>query len=307
MKKIEKLKKVLENPLFIIVFLNNRRLLRLSDEKYLKIKYYAVFHKKLDLNNPQTFNEKLQWLKLYDRKDIYTKMVDKYDAKEFIANTIGEEYVIPTLGVYDKFDEIDFEKLPKQFVIKCTHDSGGLVIVKDKSNLNIKEARKKINKALKRNYYNNGREWPYKNVKPRIIVEKYIYDKKYNDLRDYKFYCFNGKAELFYITSERETQLKLTFFNVKGEFLNLKQDGDDNNPNIELPTNLNKMILLAEKISKNIPHLRVDFYEIDNKIYVGELTLSDGSGFGKFEPEIWDKKIGDMIDLSIVKKDYNEK
>ena len=152
-----------------------KKLLKLlPDYIFLKIKYKYKFNKKLDLNNPQTFNEKLQWLKLYDRNPEYTKMVDKYEAKKYVANIIGEEYIIPTLGVYDKFEDINFATLPNQFVIKCTHDSGGLIICKDKTKLNIKEARKKINKSLKRNYFYTGREWPYKNIKPRIIIEKYI-------------------------------------------------------------------------------------------------------------------------------------
>ena len=149
------------------------------DKMFLKIKYRIHCGKKLNLKNPQTFNEKLQWLKLYDRKDIYTTMVDKYEAKKYVASVIGEEYIIPTLGVYDKFDEIDFDKLPNQFVMKCTHDSGGIVIVKDKSKFDKEVARKKINKFLKRKFYYTNREWPYKNVKPRIIIEKYMRSRKW--------------------------------------------------------------------------------------------------------------------------------
>ena len=302
MKIFNKLKNLLKNPLLIFVFLNKRNIIKLSDENYLKIRYKATFHKSLNLDNPETFNEKLQWLKLYDRKKIYSTMVDKYEAKKYIANIVGEDYIIPTLGVYNKFEDIDFERLPNQFVIKCTHDSGGLIVVRDKSQLDIKYARKKINKSLKTNYYMLGREWPYKNVKPRIIIEKYMVDNTFGELRDYKFFCFNGKVELFFICSERSKEVKFTFFDKTGKFLNIKQCGAKNDPHVELPINLNKMIKLAEKLSKNIPHLRVDFYEINKKIYVGELTFFDSSGFGYFEPEIWDKKLGDMIDLSLVKK-----
>lgn len=302
-KLLEKIKKVLKNPLWILVYLNNRKILVFSDEKYIKFKYYLTFHKKLNLENPKTFNEKLQWLKLHDRKDIYTTMVDKYEAKQYIANIVGDEYIIPTLGVYKTFDEINFDDLPDKFVIKCTHDSGSVFVIKNKSEINKKKLKKIISKKLKKDFYITGREWPYKNIEPRIIIEEYIHDNKYADLRDYKFYCFWGKVKVFYITSEREKKLKMTFFDKDGHFLDLKQAGDENNPKIELPNNLNKMESLAEKLSKNIPHLRVDFYEIDDKIYIGELTFCDGSGLGKFEPEIWDEKLGNMLDLSKVKCD----
>ena len=175
---MKKFKKVLKNPLWIIVFLNNRGFHILNDEKYIKLLYKLRCNKKLDLNQPKTFNEKLQWLKLHDRNPQYTKMVDKYEAKKYVASIIGEEYIIPTLGLYDKFDDINFNELPNQFVIKCTHDSGGNIIVKDKKNFSVDDAKKKIEKCLKNNFFYSGREWPYKNVKPRIIIEKYMEDKK---------------------------------------------------------------------------------------------------------------------------------
>ena len=160
--------------------------IKINDKIYLKLKYKHLMKKQLNLKNPKTYNEKLQWLKLYDRNQLYTKLVDKYEVRDYIEKKFGSEYLIPLLGVYDKFDDINFSKLPKQFVIKCTHDSGGLIVVKDKTKLDVSEARTIINKALKRNYYYSGREWPYKNVKPRIIIEKYMIDAQYNDLLDYK-------------------------------------------------------------------------------------------------------------------------
>lgn len=174
---IEKVLEYVKHPTKIFIFLQNRCNFKvLPDKMYLKICYKLATGKKLDLKNPQTFNEKLQWLKLYDRKPEYTRMVDKYEAKKYVAEKIGEEYIIPTLGVWDHFDEIDFDSLPDQFVLKCTHDSGGLVIVRDKAKLDKVAAKQKIEKSLKRNYYYSGREWPYKDVKPRIIAEKYMED-----------------------------------------------------------------------------------------------------------------------------------
>lgn len=177
------IKEIIKNPKTIIYILNNKKIITLPDKAFIKLKYKDKFGKKINLNNPQTFNEKLQWLKLYDRNPEYTKMVDKYEVKKYVASIIGEEYIIPTLGVWNKFEDIDFNKLPDQFVLKCTHDSGGLVICKDKSKLDINEAKKKIEKSLKINYYYLSREWPYKNVKPQIIAEKYMVDESRNRVK----------------------------------------------------------------------------------------------------------------------------
>lgn len=273
------------------------------DKMFLKIKYRIHCGKKLNLKNPQTFNEKLQWLKLYDRKDIYTTMVDKYEAKKYVASVIGEEYIIPTLGVYDKFDEIDFDKLPNQFVMKCTHDSGGIVIVKDKSKFDKEVARKKINKFLKRKFYYTNREWPYKNVKPRIIIEKYMEDKKDGELRDYKLFCFNGKFEMMFIATNRQGEGDTYFDFFDRDFGHLPfTNGHPNAPELpHKPKGFDEMIRLAEKLSKGIPHVRVDFYDVNGKIYFGEMTFFHWSGFVKYEPEEWDYKIGKMLDISSVR------
>ena len=299
---MNKFSKFIKSPLLLFVFLSNRGINLFNDKTYLKIRYYATFKKNLNLQNPQTFNEKLQWLKLNDRKDIYTKMVDKYEAKSYVSKIIGNKYIIPTLGIYNNFDEIDFNKLPNQFVIKCTHDSGGLVIVTDKSKLDIEKSKKKINKSLKRNYYYPGREWPYKNVKPRIIIEKYMKDNSINDLMDYKFFCFNGKCKFFKIDFNRLTKHQANYYDINGNFLPFGEEicPPDFSKKLELPVNLKKMINLAEKLSQNITFLRVDFYEINGNIYFGELTFYPASGFGKFEPEEWDLKLGNLIDLSMV-------
>ena len=267
-----------------------------SDEKYLKMRYKNVFNKSLNLKNPKTFNEKLQWLKLYDRNPLYTKLVDKYEVKDYVANIIGKEHVIPTIGVYDSFDDINFEKLPKQFVIKCTHDSGGLVIVKDKNKLDIKKAKKKINKSLKKNYYYCGREWPYKNVKPRIIIEKYMEDNKTKELRDYKFFCFNGIPKFMFLATDRQkNQTKFNFYDMNFNLLPFTQGHPNDLRKISKPEKFDEMVALSKKLSVNIPHVRVDFYEINGKVYFGEMTFYHYSGFTKFDPEEWDEKFGNYI------------
>ena len=274
----------------------------LPDKMYLKLKYFVVFHKKLDLTNPKTFNEKINWLKLYDRKDVYTKMVDKYEAKHYISKIVGNDYIIPTLGVYDNFDDIDFDQLPNKFVLKCTHDCGGLVICKDKSSLNKEEARLKIEKSLKKNYYYDNREWPYKNVKPRIIAEKYMEDSQTEELRDYKFFCFNGEPMYMFIATDRNKhETKFNFYDMEYNLLPIKQHYPNNFNNLPKPKTFDQMKNLAKKLSKGLPHIRVDFYEVDGKVYVGELTFSHFGGFVPFEPQSWDRIFGDLIDIEGVK------
>lgn len=270
----------------------------LSDEKFLKLKYKLVVGKNLNLDNPQSFNEKMQWLKLNDRKDIYTIMVDKYEAKEYVSKIIGDEYIIPTLGIYNRFDDINFEKLPNQFVIKCTHDSGGIVICRNKSEFNIKEARKTINKYLKRNYFYVGREWPYKNVKPRIIVEKFIENSDGEQLRDYKFFCFNGVPKLMYLSEglENHATARMSFYDMNFKLTRCKRsDYKQLDYTPERPKTFDKMKEYSRILSKNIPHLRVDWYEINGHLYFGELTFTTCSGFIPFDDEKWDYKIGNML------------
>ncbi len=273
----------------------------MPDRLYLKLRYKSRMGKKLNLDDPKTFNEKLQWLKINNRKPIYTEMVDKHDAKLYVAERIGEEYIIPTLGVWDNFDDIDFTSLPEQFVLKCTHDSGGLVICRNKKDLDLKATRKKINKSLKRNYYWHTREWPYKNVKPRILAEKYMEDSSTQELRDYKFFCFNGEMKIMFIASERYneyTETRFDFFDRDFHHLDFR----NGHPNADIPPakpeKFEEMCRLAEKLSVDIPLIRVDFYEVDGKIYFGELTFSHWGGMMPFEPEEWDEKLGSWILLS---------
>ena len=295
-----KIKKYILKPSLVLLKLNRLGLFKkLNDALVLKMLYKIKTGKKLYLDNPKTFNEKLQWLKINDRKDIYTKMVDKYEVKKYVSNIIGEEYIIPTLGIYEKFDEIEFDKLPKSFVIKCTHDSGGIVIVKDKTKFDLKKAKKIINKSLKKNFYYVGREWPYKNVKPRIIIEKYMSNNG-NELEDYKIHNFNGNPEIILVCRDRFKNTGLTedFFNYKWEHLDVKRPSHGNSKEkIPKPIKLDKILDLSKKLSKNIAFVRTDFYIINNKIYFGEITFYPASGFDNFVPDKYDKILGDMIDI----------
>lgn len=294
----------------LIFKLANRNIIKMEDDKYITLKYFYKIGKKLDFNNINTFNEKLQWLKLYDRNPKYTRMVDKYEAKEYVGEIIGKEHIIPTVGIYNNFNEIKWENIPNEFVIKCTHDSGGLVICKEKKEFNIRDARKKINKSLKQNYYYQGREWPYKNIKPRIIIEEYIKDTKSKDLKDYKIFCFNGKPQLILVCSNRNGAFKNTdFYDIDWNLMPFTRQNHTNNPKgIEKPKKLEEMLNIAEKLSKDIPFVRVDLYEVNGKIYFGELTFYPSSGFEGFNPVEYDKILGDMLELPKEKlKEKNEK
>lgn len=269
----------------------------IPDKAYIQLYYFSHFKHFANLTQPTTYNEKLNWLKLHDRNPLYTKIVDKYEVKEYIAEKIGEEYIIPTLGVWDHFDDIDFDKLPDQFVLKCTHDSEGLVICKDKSKLDLKAAKEKIEAALKLNFYYIGREWPYKNVKPRIIAEQYMEDHVDGELRDYKFFCFDGEPKAMFVASDRAiNETKFDYFDLEYNHLDIKQHYP-NAGEVRKPVTFEKMIELSKVLSKCMPHVRVDFYEVDGKLYFGELTFYHFSGFMPFQPAKWDRIFGDWIKL----------
>lgn len=270
----------------------------MPDKEYIKLYYYYRFRKHINLRKPVTFSEKLNWLKLYDRNPKYKYMVDKYEAKFYVEKLIGGQYIIPTLGVWDSFDEINFDELPQSFVLKCTHDSNGVVIVKDKSRLNIPLARKKIKSCMSRNFYYIGREWPYKDIKPRIIAEKYMEDSADGELRDYKFFCFDGKPKLLLLASGRATNnLRFDYYDMNYNHLNIVQDHPNSEIYIHPPKNFELMKTIARKLSEDMVHARIDFYEVDGNVYFGEITLYHHSGFAKYEPSEWDKTIGDWIDL----------
>jgi hypothetical protein len=303
MKK--KLVTLLKSPRKLYYAILSRLALLMSDRAYLKIYYYRSTGKPLDLNNPQTFNEKLQWLKLYDRNPFYTKLVDKYEVKEYVASKIGKEHIIKTLGVYDSFSEIDFDALPNQFVLKCTHDSGGIVICKDKKSLDIKAADEILTKGIKHNYYTRNGEWPYKNVTPRIIAEEYMEDTATSELRDYKFFCFNGVVRLLFVASDRQSkteETKFDFFDSDYNFLPIINGHPNSTQHPVKPINFELMKEFAVKLSENIPHVRVDFYEVNGKVYFGEMTFYHNSGIVPFEPEMWDATIGNWLELPIDRK-----
>lgn len=273
----------------------------MPDEEYLKRLFYANMGRELNLTDPNTFNEKLQWLKLYDRRPEYTMMVDKYLVRGYIAETLGEEYLIPLLGVWDDPDEIDFDALPNQFVLKCNHNSGlGMCICKDKSKLDIAKVKRELRKGLKQNYYLTGREWPYKNVPRKIICEQYISDGAQGaELKDYKFMCFNGEVKCSFVCSDRFSKkgLHVTFFDRDWNVMPFERHYPALKEGISRPKNYEKMIAFAEELSKKIPFLRVDFYEVNGRIYFGELTFFPGSGMEEFSPEEWDIILGSWLSL----------
>lgn len=288
-------------------FLRFTRLERLvPDEPFLKLKFRCYMRQKLHLDPPVTFNEKLQWLKLHDHNPLYTTLVDKVEVKKYVANIIGEEYIIPTLGVWDSVDDIDFDALPNQFVLKCNHDSGGIVICKDKSKLDITAAKKKLRKALRSDdAFYGGREWPYKNVKKRILAEKYMseFDRQgvqLNELKDYKFFCFDGEVKALFVASDRQNKnedTKFDFFDADFNHLDLRHGHPNATHVIEKPKMFEEMKDVAKTLSKGFRHLRVDLYEVADKIYFGELTLFHHTGMVQFEPPAWDAIFGEWLRL----------
>jgi hypothetical protein len=299
---IGKLEKVLNSPKLYLIYILGRfmRGSIAADRVYLEVLFKYKIGKSLNLKHPKTYNEKIQWLKLYDRKPEYTLMTDKYEVKKYVSELIGEEHIIPTLGVWTHFDDIDFDSLPNQFVLKCTHDSGGLAIVKDKLKLDKKAIKKKIEHCLKRNYFLNTREWSYKNIKPRIIAEPFLEDSAVHELRDYKFFCFNGTPHFIFIVTNRAIgKTTIDYFDMDFNHLNIVQHYPNATIHIPKPKTWNKMIELARKLSKDKLHVRVDFYEVDSNTYFGELTFYHFSGFTPFEPDEWDGIVGSWLVLSI--------
>ena len=270
-----------------------------SDKLYVKCIYWIAFREKLDLDNPQTFSQKLQWLKVYYRNPIQTMMVDKYAVKKFIKESIGERYVVPVIGKWDTVEEIDWDRLPNRFVMKCNHDSGGLVICKDMKSFDVESAKKKIKNSLGRNLYFGTREWPYKDVKPCVFAEEYLEDE-YGELRDYKFFCFDGEPKALFIATDRQSEDKETtfdFFDMNLNHLPFTNGHPNANPYPAPPKSFNEMRELAAKLSKGLPHVRVDFYEVNGRPYFGELTFFHWGGIKPFDPVEWDYKFGSWIKL----------
>lgn len=276
----------------------------MPDEEYVRKLYKAIMGVELDLENPKTFSAKNNWLKLYDRRDLYTVISDKVLAKDYVAKLIGEEYIIPTLGVWDSPDEIDFDALPETFVIKCNHNSGtGMYICKDKSKLDVKKVKRGLKKGLKEDYYLPAREWQYKNIKRKIIAEKFMEDSvqdKTKGLVNYKFYCFNGKVELLHVSQGvvDHTGARVSFVSKDWEPIPIARS--DYKPFEVLPpkpSKFDEMLGIAEKLSENIPFVRIDLYEVDGQVYFSEFTLRNTGGFMKFDDDEWDYRLGALLPL----------
>lgn len=268
------------------------------DALWLKMLYRSRLHRKLNLKNPQRFTEKLNWLKLHDRNPLYTKLVDKYEVKQYIKERFGEQMVIPILGVWNHFDDIDFNTLPDQFVLKCTHDSGRFCICRDKLSFDKNAARDKMELSLKNNFFWWTREWPYKNVKPRIIAEKFMVDDDNDTLTDYKFFCFHGEPRMMYISKDVSADPRTDFFDMEWNHLpfRLKDPNADVMPS--KPVLFEEMRTIARTLSQGIPHVRVDLYVINSQIYFGEMTFFHNSGIFSVTPDEWDYKIGEWLDLT---------
>lgn len=277
----------------------------LSDKIYLKLKFRCSMGYWMDFSNPKTFNEKLQWLKLYDRRPEYTMMVDKVKVKDYISKKIGKEYIIPTISVWNKAEDIDFDSLPNQFVLKCNHNSGGLFICKDKSSLTneiIDKVKKNLNASLRLNYYNVFREWPYKNVERKIIAEKYMVDESGYELKDYKFFCFNGKVEFCKVDFDRATEHRANYYDT---MWTMQTFGEEVCPpkferDLPCPENFAEMLNLAQQLSNDIPFVRIDFYNILGRTYFGEITFFPAAGWGKFTPIEADEMLGKLLKLPFI-------
>ena len=279
------------------------RLFRLiPDPLYLRLLYRKNVGRWPNLSNPQTFTEKIQWLKIHDRNPEYSIMVDKYLVKDYVAKIIGEKYIIPTLAVWNTVEEIDLSVLPNQFVLKWNHDSGSIVICKDKVNFDIEIAKTKLARGQRQNGFWYGREWPYKSVKPVIIAEKFMQEtsSKSSDLADYKFYCFNGEPKYCQVIRNRSTVETIDFYDMEWNlmpFVGLNPVVRNGLNPVVRPEHLEEMIDICRKLAKKAPFTRVDLYVINNKEYFGEITLYPASGFGVFNPTEWDEKLGYLIKL----------
>ena len=272
----------------------------LPDELFLKV----VFRYKVgywpNLKNPRSYNEKLQWLKLHDKHPEYSAMVDKIEAKKYVASVIGDKYIIPTLGTWNSVDDIDWESLPNQFVIKVTNDSGGIVVCKDKSKLDINKSKAKLKKGWGKNYYQFNKEYPYKDIKPRIIAEQYMEDESGYELKDYKIFCFDGEPKCLFVATDRgkkDGETKFDFYDMDFHHLPFL-NGHPNATQWPIkPKNFEEMVEVARNLSKGIRHVRVDLYNVNGKVYFGELTFFHWSGMTPFEPIGWDYELGEMIKL----------
>lgn len=268
-----------------------------DDERYLRWYFFLNMHKFPNLDKPVTFNEKLTWLKLHDKHPEYSALVDKYEVKEYVAGKVGSEYVVPTLGVWDDAEDIDFGALPNQFVLKATGDSGGIYICRKKTPEACREALAVMKKAQKRHFFAENREYPYKDVRPRIIAEQYLEVEPGKAINDYKFFCFNGEVKMLFVATDRPVDTRFDFFDPDFNHLPVRQGHPWADRKLEKPAGFEEMKEIAGKLSEGFPHVRVDLYDINGKVYFGELTFFHFSANVPFEPEEWDYKLGEMLKL----------
>ena len=276
----------------------------LDDKEAIRLSWElsSMGNRPLDLEHPVTFNEKLQWLKLHDRNPLYTKLVDKYEVKKWVAECIGDKYIIPTLGVWDDFDDIDFDVLPDKFVLKCTHDSGSIVFCMGKKEFDYDEARKKLKKCLERNYFWASREWPYKDVPPRIIAEPYMVDESGDELKDYKIQVFGEEPKFIQVDFGRFSKHERNLYSCEWEYIPasiLYPTAPEHI--ITKPECLEEMLDLARRLSKGMIYVRVDFYIINRKVYFGEITFHHGSGHEIIKPAEFEKAISEWLRLPFEK------
>ncbi len=306
MSKLKTMIKLLSNPNeFAIALFNNivrtGIFNKLNNETFLRLRYYVVFHKRLNLKNPRAFTEKIQWLKLYFLKTEFTNMVDKCSAKEIVKEKVGEDYVIPTIGFWERFEDIDFAHLPNKFVLKTTHGGGGsgIIICRDKKYFDKNKAKRILEKSMKTDIYKVLREWPYKNVRKGIIAEALVEQSDGQGLLDYKFFCFNGKVKFFKVDFGRFTSHRANYYTREKKLLPWIESNFPPDPQINhhFPENFDEMIAIAEKLSDNLPFLRVDLYNVNGKILFGEMTFYPASGMEEFKPNGVDVEIGDMLTL----------
>lgn len=274
----------------------------LPDKLYLRLFYFATTRKAIHFKNPKGYNEKLQWLKVNDRHWEYSRLVDKLALRDHIKEQLGADYLFPLLGYWKSFDEIDFEKLPNQFVLKCNHDSGSTKVITDKASLteeDIKALRKHFTKRVKKDFFFAGREYPYKGLERYIMAEAFMVDEKApgQSIEDYKFFCFNGEPKIMFVATDRSTDCKFDFFDMEFNHLDIYNIHPNTDKIIQKPEKFEQMKEIAAKLSQGMRQVRIDLYELNGKIYFGEYTFFHGGGFQLFYPEEWENRLGDWIDI----------
>ena len=293
-------KKVFKNREFRLKLINCLRFI--PTKPYLKMVYKIKTGKKLNLKNPVGFNEKLNWLKVNDIRSEYTDLVDKIRVRDYVESKLGRDICFPLLGQWDRYEDIDFSSLPEQFVLKCNHDSGSVRIIKNKEEIDHGEMSRFFKSRLKINPFAIGREYPYKNVKPKIMAEPYMVPEGAEDIEDYKFFCFNGKPEIMFVATERSLDCKFDFFDMEFNHLDIVNIHPQSGKEIAKPKMFDEMKEIAEVLSKGKAFVRIDLYEIGGKIYFGEFTFFHGGGFWLFAPKEWEKRLGDWINIENLRR-----